>query len=116
MALDRCALRRDHHGRLAGVGDRVVDLDCAGSGDREDRDDRVDLLGQQRRDAAGRGDCHEFDRNAKRLAHLGGDLDVEAGRLQVRSQKSVGRRGRIDSHDQFAASDYLLDRLRGCQR
>ena len=74
--------------------------------------DDVDLLGQQRRDAARRGDGDELDRHAKRLAHLVGDLDVEAGRLQVGIEKAVGRCGRVDRDDQLAARNDLVDRLR----
>ncbi len=42
MALDRRALRRDHHRRLPGIGDGIVDLDGALRRDREDRYDGVD--------------------------------------------------------------------------
>ena len=110
------ALRRQHHRRLAGIGDAEGDLERALRGDREDRDHHVDPVGQQRRDPAGRGDGDELDRHAERLAHEVRDVDVEARRLHGGVDHAVGRRRGVDRDDDLAAADDLVGRDRPGRR
>jgi hypothetical protein len=62
--LDLPAFRSDQDRRIGAVRNRVPHLLRALGRDPEQRDDHVDPVAQEERDAIGRRDRHELDRNA----------------------------------------------------
>jgi hypothetical protein len=110
---DGAVLRRDQHRGLPSIGDREGDLQGALWRDREDRDDQVHAVGEQRGDAAGRVHRHELDGDVHEAPERASDIHIDPLRLPARIEAAIRRHRGVDRDGEPPAADQLVHRLRG---